>query len=83
MSGYRRSTRAGRTLRSVTSRERLSLALTLLGAVALLVAAAAYGGWEAALAVAGLVMLGGGVLLGLDPTPPALPAAPADPGAEL
>lgn len=69
MSGYPRSTVEGRTLPSVTSRERLALLLVLLGAVALTVAAGAYVGWEAALAVAGLLMLGGGVLLGMDPVP--------------
>jgi predicted phage tail protein len=68
----------------VTSRERLALLLVALGAVALVVAAAAYGGWQAAVAVAGVLMLGGGVLLGLD-TAPELPAAPATPelGADL
>lgn len=52
----------------MTSRERLALTLIALGAVALVTAAAAYGGWDAALAAAGALMLGGGVLLGLDTT---------------
>jgi predicted phage tail protein len=78
VSGYRRSTLAGRTLRSVTTRERASLLLVLLGAVAVLVAAAAYGGWEAALAVAGVLMLGGGVLLGLDGPTEVIALAPGE-----
>jgi hypothetical protein len=50
----------------------------LLGAVAVLVAAAAYGGWEAALAVAGVLMLGGGVLLGLDGPTEVIALAPGE-----
>ena len=52
----------------MTPRERLALILSILGGCAVIVAAAAYGGWRAALAVVGVVMLGGGVLLGLDTT---------------
>ncbi len=78
MSGYRTSTTAGRTLRCVTFRERLALLLVTLGASCLLVAAYAYDGWRALVVVAGLLMLGGGVLLGLDNTTETLVLPPGE-----
>jgi hypothetical protein len=50
----------------MTTRERASLILVLLGAVALIIAAYAHGGWVLAVATAGGLMVAGGVLLGLD-----------------
>jgi hypothetical protein len=49
----------------VTVRERTSLALIALGAVGLAVAAYAYDGWRAAVAVFGVLAVTAGVLLGL------------------
>lgn len=66
-------TSVARSLRPVTNRERTALVLLTAGAVLLLVAAAAFGGWRAAVAVAGGLMFGAGVLLGLDTEPPAAP----------
>lgn len=67
----------------MTSRERLALVLVLLGGVALIVTAAAYGGWRAALATAGVLMLGCGILLGLDDgVAPAVPVVVSDPDTE-
>ena len=57
----------------MTFRERAALILTAAGALAVTAAAGAYGGWRAALAADGLLMLGGGVLLGLDSRPEQLP----------
>ena len=62
----------------MTLRERLATGLVLSGVLTLMVAAAAYDGWRAAVAVFGVAMLGGGVLLGLD-DPIVLP----DPDLEL
>lgn len=63
---YRRRTLGAVTLPSVTVRERLALTLVLLGACSLIVAATGWGGWVAGVGTAGGLMLGGGVLLGLD-----------------
>lgn len=53
----------------MTIRELLSVLLTVAGATLIVVAAGAYGGWKAAVAALGVLMLGGGVLLGLDTGP--------------
>jgi hypothetical protein len=50
----------------VTLRERTAATLILAGAVALIVAAFGFGGWPLACMTAGGLMLGGGVLLGID-----------------
>lgn len=58
----------------MTTRERVSAILVLAGGVCLVAAAGLVSGLWAALAVAGVLFLVVGVLLGLEPTP-AAPAA--------
>lgn len=49
----------------MTTRERTALVLIVTGAVALVVAAYGYDGWRAAVAVAGMLVLTCGLLLGV------------------
>ena len=66
----------------MTSRERAALVLVLFGAVALITAAVAYGGWRAGLAAGGALMLAGGVLLGLDDDGPPAEVVVSEPVTE-
>lgn len=61
----------------MTYRERTALILLALGVVCSSVAAYGYGGWRALCGVVGVILLGIGVLLALDTTPPA-PPEPAE-----
>jgi hypothetical protein len=67
----------------VTTRERASVVLTVLGALCVVVAAGVLGGWPVSLGTGGVLMVVGGVLLGLGdeptvPVPPLEVAGPAD-----
>lgn len=55
----------------MTNREKTALLLVSFGVVLVLVAAAAYGGWPAAVGLAGVLAIGFGVLLALDEAAPA------------
>lgn len=67
----------------MTNREKTALGFVALGALLALVAAAAYGGWKAAIACAAVLAIGFGVLLALDEPSDELEPAAGEPDDEL